>query len=269
MPEPEYQPPVSHLLTMGVTGPEDEEWPDYLVMGFGPEHVPELIRLALDEDLNRPQRRRPAFCAPVHAWRTLGLLQAEEAAEPLIGLFPLVDEESDEWVVEALPRAFGYMGAGAIPALSAYLAEQSNGLWARITASASLAEIGQRFPEARDECVAEVTQGLEAYAENDPALNAFIVRDLVTLEAVEAAPVMEQAFSMRRVNYLLQGDWEDVQVELGTLEHRLSPREFRWEPGKKGRLHLRPRTRRGGAEATKQKRRRKQVKAARRRARRH
>ena len=262
-----YLPPVSHLLAIGLTGPEDEEWPDYLVMGFGPEHVPELIRLALDDDLNGPHRGRPDLCAPVHAWRTLGLMQAVESAERLTELFPLVDEESDEWVVEALPRAFGRMGSGAIPVLSTYLAEPANGVWARITASASLAEIGKRFPDARDECVVRITEGLQSYAENDPTLNAFIVRDLTTLVAVEAAAVIEQAFGARRVNFLLQGDWEDVQVELGLLEHRVSPREFRWEPGKKGKLHLRPRTRRGGEVATKQKRKRKQAKAARRRRR--
>lgn len=268
MPDTPYLAPVAHLLAIGVTDPEEEDWPDYLVMGFGPEHVPELIRLALDDRLNKPERRRPELCGPVHAWRTLGLLQATEAAQPLTQLFPLVDDESDEWVVEALPRAFGHMGAGAIPALSTYLTEQAHGDWARITASASLGEIGRRFSEERDACVANLTEGLAAFAENDPTLNAFIVRDLVTLEAVEAAPVIEQAYGARRVNYLLQGDWEDVQVELGMLEHRVSPREFRWEMGKKGRLHLRKRTRRGGAMTAKLKRKRKQAKAARRRRRR-
>ena len=268
MPDFDYLPPVSHLLSVGVTDPEEEEWPDYLVMGFGPAHVPELIRLGLDEELNRPERKRAHLCAPVHAWRTLGLLQAIEAVEPLTGLFPLVDQESDEWVVEALPRALGRMGRGAIPALSRYLADSSHDPWARITASASIAEIGKRFGDAREEAVSCVSQGLEAHAENAPTLNAFIIRDLIELQAKEAAPAIEQAFSARRVNYMVQGDWEDVQVALGLLERRLSPREFRWEPGKRGRLHIRPRTRRGGAAATKQKRTRKKAKQARRRTRR-
>jgi len=268
MPDFDYLPPVSHLLTIGVTDPEEEDWPDYLVMGFGPPHVPELIRLGLDKDLNGQERKRPHLCAPVHAWRTLGLLQAIEAVEPLTGLFPLVDKKSDEWVVEALPRALGRMGHGALAALGQYLVDSSNGLWARITASASIAEIGKWFDDAREESVVRISEGLEAHEENDPTLNAFVIRDLVELRATEAAPVIEQAFAQRHVNYLVQGDWEDVQVELGLLERRLSPREFRWEPGKKGRLHIRPRTRRGGAVATKQKQKRKQAKKARRRTRR-
>jgi hypothetical protein len=160
------------------------------------------------------------------------------------------------------------MGAGAIPALSAYLVEPKNGVWARITASASIAEVGKWSDDARPEAIGAISRGLEGYAANDPTLNAFAIRDLVELRASQAAPVIEQAFAARRVNFLVQGDWEDVQVELGLLDHRLSPREFRWEAGRRGRLHIRPRTRRGGAAATKQKRKRKQAKKARRRSRR-
>jgi hypothetical protein len=141
-------------------------------------------------------------------------------------------------------------------------------MWARITASASIAEVGKHYVDAREASVALISDGLSAFAQNDPTLNAFMIRDLVALEATEAVGSIEQAYAARRVNFLVQGDWEDVQVELGLLEHRLSPRQFRWEPGRRGRLHLRPRTRRGGAAATKQKRKRKQVKKARRRSRR-
>jgi hypothetical protein len=268
VPDFDYRPPVSHLLEIGVTDPEEEEWPDYLVMGFGSAHVPDLIRLAIDSDLNRAERRRPHLCGPVHAWRTLGLLRATEAVEPLTRLFALVDEQSDEWVVEALPRALGRMGEGALPALVDYLGDVSHGLWARITASASIAEVAKHSQTARGEAISGIRDGLNTYAQNDPTLNAFMIRDLVALQATEAADLIEQAFSARRVNFLVQGDWEDVQVDLGLLEHRLSPRPFRWEPGKKGKLHLRQRTRRGGAAATKQKRKRKQARKARRRSRR-
>ena len=29
-----------------------QPWPDYLALGLGPEHIPELIRMATDDDLN-------------------------------------------------------------------------------------------------------------------------------------------------------------------------------------------------------------------------
>jgi len=37
----------------------------------------------------------------------------------------------------------------------------------------------------------------------------------VKLGAKEAAPLMEQAFAADRVEYIVMGDWEDVQVRLG------------------------------------------------------
>src|SRR5262249_53874830 len=48
-----YPPPVDQLLTCGETGTlSPEEWPNYFELGISSEHIPELIRLATDEQLN-------------------------------------------------------------------------------------------------------------------------------------------------------------------------------------------------------------------------
>jgi hypothetical protein len=41
---------------------------------------------------------------------------------------------------------------------------------------------------------------------------------------VESAPVMEAAFAADRVDISINGDWEDVQVELGLLPERRTPK---------------------------------------------
>jgi hypothetical protein len=46
-------------------------------------------------------------------------------------------------------------------------------------------------------------------------VNSFLVLGLVELQATEAAPLMERAFRARKVDPMIMGDWEDVQVELG------------------------------------------------------
>jgi hypothetical protein len=43
----DYPPPLDQLLTLGNLWQMSEQ-PDYLALGFGPEHIPELIRLATD-----------------------------------------------------------------------------------------------------------------------------------------------------------------------------------------------------------------------------
>ena len=78
-----YPPPVDKLLTFGECSPSPE-WPDYLALGLGSEHVPDLIRMAIDEELNQAASDSLEVWAPVHAWRALGQLHAEAAIEPLL-----------------------------------------------------------------------------------------------------------------------------------------------------------------------------------------
>jgi hypothetical protein len=48
-----YPPPLDQLLTCGKAGSRlPETWPNYLELGLGPEHIPDLIRMVADKDLN-------------------------------------------------------------------------------------------------------------------------------------------------------------------------------------------------------------------------
>ncbi len=224
-----YPPPVDKLLTFGECSPSPE-WPDYLALGLGPEHVPDLIRMATDEELNQAASDSLEVWAPVHAWRALGQLRAEAAIEPLLSLFRRIDENEDDWVDGQLPDVYGMIGPAAIPALTAYLADTSHGLYARISAASSLKHIGEMHPDARAECVAIFARQLEGFAEQDPTLNAFLVAPLLDLKAVEAAPVIERAFAADRVDESVVGDWEDVQIALGLKEQRETPPSHGWIP---------------------------------------
>jgi hypothetical protein len=209
----DYPPPLDQLLTLGNLWQMPER-PDYLALGFGPEHIPELIRMATDDELMwDTDDEGTEVWAPVHAWNVLGLLHAEAAIDPLLDLF---DElEDTDWLTEEMHRVFGDLGPAAIPALAVYLADRRHKLYSRITAVASLEEIGKRYPHTKAVCAAAMTTQLEAFRKNDPELNGFLIEALVTLNAVEAAPLMERAFASGRVDPLVLGDWEDVQRELG------------------------------------------------------
>ena len=94
-----YSPLVSSLLTYG-DGRELRQWPDYLELGFKPEHIPDLIEMATDEKLNKGDPKSLEVWAPVHAWRTLAQLKAEEAVEPLTTLLRMFDSDDDDFVGE-------------------------------------------------------------------------------------------------------------------------------------------------------------------------
>src|SRR5205814_135203 len=65
----DYSPPVDRLLKIGECKLQD--WPDYLAFGLGPEHVPDLIRMVEDEELNEAPSESLRVWAPIHAWRAL------------------------------------------------------------------------------------------------------------------------------------------------------------------------------------------------------
>jgi hypothetical protein len=211
------------LLSLGdVRG--TREWSDYLALGLTAEHVPELVRMALDEELHWAAAESAEVWAPLHAWRALGQLRAAAAVEALLKLFDRIDVDNDDWVGEELPDVFGLIGPATLPALRDFLADAGHGLWARAAASASLVKIAQHAPAYRDPVVAVVTEQLRHYAEQDRTLNAFLVEALaVELKALESAAVIEQAYARKRVDLSVLGDWEEAQIYMGLLDKRLSP----------------------------------------------
>ncbi len=222
-----YPPPLDQLLSLGDTGDsrDADAWADYLALGLGPEHIPDLIRMATDPELNDGLSDSLEVWAPVHAWRTLALLHAAEAVAPLTGLFRRVDEDDDDAVGEELPEAFGVLGPAAVPVLTQYLLDQAHGMWARIAAAHSLAAIGGRHAQARLACIDALAQALAPYAGEDATFNGFVISFLIELKAVEARAVMEQAFAAEAVDDGVAGDWEDVQIALGLKDHRDQPRQ--------------------------------------------
>jgi hypothetical protein len=224
-----YAAPVDKLLTLGEAEPVDsDKWPDYLELGLGPEHIPDLIRMATDRALRslepeEGEEEEPGFWAPVHAMRAIGQLHAEAAAEPLVHL--LAELKDDEWMLEELPSIFGMIGPTAIPALAAYLADSSNEMYSRSYAANGLQEIAEGHPESRSECIAAISKQLEAFEENEYELNAFLISDLLHLKAIETLPLIERAFEADRVDEFVIG-LDDVLVGFGLKEREVVENPF-------------------------------------------
>jgi hypothetical protein len=212
----DYPSPVDALLTYGEVESWRHEWPNYpAALGLEPEHIPDLIRMATDRELNRAEGESPRVWAPLHAWRALGQLHAEGAIEPLLDLLVEACEDHDDWAREELPVVFGMIGPAAVPALAQFLADEAKGSSARRVVADALQHVAQGGPDDRDECVAILTGQLAEAERNDPGLNGFLIAYLLDLGAVEAAPVIERAFATDNVDETVAGGWEDVRHELG------------------------------------------------------
>jgi len=210
-----YPPPVNQLLTYGDIGSRlPDTWPNYLELGLGLEHIPDLIRMVADKQLNEADIDDVAGWAPMHAYRALGQLQTERAIEPLLSLFNLFRKIND-FAMEELPYVFAMIGPVALPETAEYIANSSHNEWARICAIECVEKIGLAWSEAHSECVAILIAQLEFFEENDYEVNTFLIEALVELQAMEAAPLIERAFVADRVEEFIIGNWDDIQVRLG------------------------------------------------------
>ncbi|RUT05041.1 hypothetical protein DSM106972_038620 [Dulcicalothrix desertica PCC 7102] len=207
-----YKPPVDKLLTYADCS-KLKELPNYIEeFGFGKEHIPDLIRLATDKNLYETHFDSLEVWAPVHAWRALGQLRAKEAIEPLITLFHDIE---DDWTNFDLPKSFGLIGEPAIPALTEYINDDSREDYQRFAATSCFFYIAVNYPKLRKICVSILTRKLELYKVNEKEFNAILVEELIKLKAVESASIIKKAFSARKVDTLLMGNWDDAQVGLG------------------------------------------------------
>jgi hypothetical protein len=228
MKEYSYTDPVNKLLTIGEVN-RSVGWLDYGELGLAKGHIPELIRMLTDEELNTAASDSREVWAPLHAWRALGQLHAVEAIEPLIQQLYRIDEEDDDWVGEEFPEVFAMIGAPAIPSLASYLATQSHGLWARACSVHCVADIGRSAPEERSRCIRVLTEELMKCAQNDPTLNGFLINYLIGLKAVESIETIRRAFDRDCVDFSVAGDFEAVEMELGLIQHRSTPQPpFLW-----------------------------------------
>jgi len=221
MPEDAYGPPVKQLLAL--SEPHRDEKRDYTALGISENDVPALIRLATDEQLHEGPQESPVVWAPVHAWRALAQLHAQEAIAPLIELLRRADKGWDDWVSEDLPKALVGFGAAALAPLTTYLAEAKHGEWARVAAARAIGLIGETHPELRAECVTRLCAQLDRCAEQSETFNAFLISPLWDLRAVEAMPVIERAYASGRVDESIQGDVEDVEIQFGLKTRRKHP----------------------------------------------
>jgi hypothetical protein len=212
MPASDYQPPVSELLAYG--RPKNisrNQWFDYVeAYGLTQDHIPELIRLASEEDLNWQDEGE--CYAPIHAYRALGQLKAEAAIAPLI---TLLDYDDSDWHMEDLPKVFGMIGPACIPALTEYLVDSEHSGWSRVAAADGLANIAKSFPTHREECIQILTKALARHKQQPPELNGSLVAKLLRLDATEAVEVIEKAYKEGPMDEMVCGSWARVQIELG------------------------------------------------------
>ncbi len=225
----ELPPAIQKIRVLGDPG-VNKAWTDYQSIGIGPEHIETLIDIIRSTsefwEETAGDENDPDIWLPVHAWRALGQMKSKEALPALLDLLRLIEEQDSDLVQEDLPGVFNAIGAAAIPPLTTYLLDQQHEMWARIAAADGLHKIAVNRAKSRAVITDTLIRALEDYPDQDPTFNGFMVSFLMDLKAVEAAPLVEQAFRAGQVDEAIIGDWEDYQIGIGLLDRRLTaPRQ--------------------------------------------
>lgn len=216
-----YSGAVAQLLTLGSDPPiASEDWADYAALGITAVDIPSLIDMATDADLYLSEQTAPEGWATVHAWRALAQLKAGEAVELLLQAYEQFGEQNDwwEWFSDELPEVLLLMGKAAIPGIRDHLSRRSQSKeaeYSEFVAVEALEDIATAHPDLKPQCIEICIEELQYASKHDPAVNGFLVGVLTSFKAVEAASVIERAFTGGYVDPSISGDWDDIQVELG------------------------------------------------------
>jgi HEAT repeat protein len=223
-----YASPVDRLLTY-TSMEEKDPFPEISYVekfGIGPEHIPELIRMATDDYLGSDDGNEFEFAAPLHAVNALTELHAEAAIEPLLTLYDKASQDDNEWMLETLVDFYTIIGPVALPALEQFLADTLHDASAQDYVAEIMSNMAKKHPEARTDCIAVATRRLEDFELNDPGLNESLISALLRMKAVEAAPLIQRAYASGRVDDFWGRDWDDAQYELGLKERPATPEGF-------------------------------------------
>ena len=222
----DYTGNAAKLLSLGEIGAFGE-WRDYLKLGLTADDVPELLRMIDDASLYDLDLSGAEGWAPIHAWRALGQLRAAEAAEPLTKLLNRIETDDDDYAIEDIPIALAMIGAPAIAPLMNVIGDRDTPESVRTSAISALAGAVKTNDEHRTDVIHFLAEMLDRH-EPERVVNAYLVEALVDLRAVEMASSMEAAFNANVVALDLLGDWETVQVSLGLLDKRITPKPSSW-----------------------------------------
>lgn len=219
-----YSPPVDALLTHGERDLEDD-WMDYRQLGITEEHIPELIKMATDEELLETKLGTAESWATIHACRALGQFKSADAVEPLISLIYRIHEYDDDWMGNDFLQVFPLIGKPALEPLKKYLANPHNNTYGRVGAAEYIEYIGLKNLELKDECTNIIAAQLDKCMLNDEYLNGMLVSLLMDVNATDKIDIIRNAYINERVDDSICGDLEDVEIAFGMRTERTTERK--------------------------------------------
>ncbi|HEX5692266.1 MAG TPA: hypothetical protein VFX76_19760 [Roseiflexaceae bacterium] len=206
-----YPAPVDRLLEIESSFEPSSPTTTIAGLGLTQEHVPDLVRMARDRSLHMILEDSAAAWAPIHALIALQQFDIEPVAGELVPLFDVDSEVFNDQLIDLL--ALG--GPNTLEVLGTYVNDRTRWIYGRTRAASALQKIASNHPDLRERAIALLSAAMERPTENDLEVNGFLLAELLALDAVEALPVIREAFEQDAVDETIAGDWGDTLEELG------------------------------------------------------
>jgi hypothetical protein len=204
------------------------------------DDIPELIKVALRwcddewfERLDAAELDEETYDIyvhlPIHAWRSLAELKADDCADPLLSILNELARIEDEWSLQDFPNVLGSLGPTVIPSLINFADQTSNDVKARIVVVESLAKIADADRDGKNVTCKQIVEkfhawlievisnpvqfesNLDAYDADSIQFNTAVLDGLLHLKSIESAELIEHAFSANQLDVGLAGDWSAVK----------------------------------------------------------
>jgi hypothetical protein len=174
------------LAQLAAAGPDSPAWLLSEIIVHKEECAPFLLDLIVSDMWRLTEETRNLLRQAV---RLLGEMQVEAAVEPLLGLLGARDCE----LYEEVPLALARIGEPALGRLQAILLDQSEDLYARVSAAHALAFMAAREAYLRP-AILDFLREMILMGTGGRELLTFIVVDLADLGASEALVEIRWAF---------------------------------------------------------------------------
>lgn len=221
-----YSPPVDQLYQIT---PKLDFWTPWLnyseQFGLTRDDIPQLLEMVEDEDIIwADYETMPEINdAQIHAWRGLSEFQSAKAIPTLTRIW--VDAEPENHLVhEEMQEAFALMGPVTLKHLAKMLDSKKYSQHLKLGVAECIKKIGKKHSGLRDSVVKVLAKKLKMFKSNTRTVNSFLIAGLMDLDAaLEHIDLIETAFENRQVDLSMAGDLEEIKINLGLQEERITP----------------------------------------------
>jgi hypothetical protein len=194
---------------------------EYSGIGVTDKDIQELISLATNLELFESESETERWI-PRHAWRILGELSAKDSIEPLIKKFDYYHE--CDWAYHELPRIIARIGgAESLDKISDHLLDKSRDDYSRFMAAQTIKEIIKNDPGTEEMCLDVIVNCLDESSAELDYFNGLLISILVDLRAISKIDDIRRAFNNDKVDNFVNGDIEDIEIELELRKDRETP----------------------------------------------